>query len=159
MKTTFQHTTLAAILALALAPTPGAIAADSGEQAKETRAKIDAARAESAKIRHQIGVTLEELNRMQKASVELRPQLEKFSAELVKMEEQAQVARNRVMAMGDKGKAYFQSWEDQINSIANADIRKEAQERYNKRVKSYNNLSGDLTGPGVLPSPRTPTGT
>ncbi len=140
MKTTFKVTTLTALVALALAPTPAAFAADSGEQAQQTKARIDAARSEVGKIRNQIGLTLEELNRLQKSSVELRPQLEKYGAELAKMEEQAKVARERALSMGEKGKAYFQAWEDQICSIANEGIRKQAQERYNKRIKSYNKI-------------------
>ena len=140
MKRTLHATTLAAFLALAWATMPGALAADSGEQAQETKARLDAARSEVAKIRNQVGLTLEELNRMQKASVELRPQLDKYSAELLKMEEQARMARARAMSMSEKGQAYFQAWEDTINSIANEDIRKQAQKRYEKRVKSYNKI-------------------
>lgn len=140
MKTTITRIALAALLGMTLAPTPAAFAADSGEQAQATKARLDATRAEVAKIRNQVGLTLEELNRLQKASVELRPQLEKYSAELARMEDQAKLARDRVISMEEKGKAYFQAWEDQINSIANADIRKEAQQRYNKRVKSYNKI-------------------
>lgn len=133
-------TTLAALLALALAPMPRALAAESAERAQETKARIDATRAESARIRNQVGITLEELNRLQKASVELRPQLTKYGAELAKMEEQAKVARDRVISMENKGAAYFQAWEDQVNSIANPKIREQAQKRYNTRVKSYNKI-------------------
>jgi len=145
MKTKLHVTTVAALLALALAPTPGARAAESAERAQETKAKIDAARAESAKIRNQVGLTLEELNRLRKDSIELRPQFEKYAAELVKMEEQAQVTRNRVLQMSEKGQAYFASWEETIKSIANRDIREQAQKRYNKRVKSYNKIVKAMT--------------
>ena len=145
MKTTFQRTTLAALLALALAPTPGARAAESAERAQETKARIDAARVESAKIRNQIGLTLEELNRLRKDSVELRTQFQIYARELGKMEEQAQVARNRVLQMSEKGQAYFAAWEETINSITNRDIREQAQKRYNKRVKSYNKIVKAMT--------------
>jgi len=145
MKTTFQRTTLAALLALALAPTPGARAAESAERAQETKARIDAARVESAKIRNQIGLTLEELNRLRKDSVELRTQFQIYARELGKMEEQAQVARDRVLQMSEKGQAYFAAWEETINSITNRDIREQAQKRYNKRVKSYNKIVKAMT--------------
>ena len=138
MKTNIHVTALATLLALA--PTPGAFAAESAERAQATKTRIDAARAESAKIRNQIGLTLEELNRLRKDSIELRPQFQKYAAELVKMEEQAQVARNRVLQMSEKGQAYFASWEDTIKSIANKDIREQAQKRYNKRAKSYGKI-------------------
>ena len=143
MKTNIHLTALAALLALA--PTPGVFAAESGERAQETKARIDAARVESAKIRNQIGLTLEELNRMRKDSVELRPQFQLYARELVKMEEQAQVARNRVLQMSEKGQAYFASWEETIKSITNRDIRDQAQKRYNKRVKSYNKIVKAMT--------------
>ncbi len=140
MKTTLRLTALTALLGLALA-TPGLRAADSGERAKEIRGKIENARSESAKIRSQVGLTLEELNRLQKDSIELRPQFDKYVAELVKMEEQARIAGERAASMGDQGKAFFQAWENQINTIANADIREQAKERYSKRLKSYSRIS------------------
>jgi chromosome segregation ATPase len=137
MKSFIQTTTLAGFLALALAPTPIASAADSADRAQAAKAKMDSTRAEVAKIRHQVGLTLEELNRLQKENMDLRTQFKTFSAELVKMEEQATVARDRAFSMGEKGEVFFQAWEDQIKSIANAQIREEAMKRYNKRSKSY----------------------
>lgn len=145
MKTNIHPGTLVACLALALAPTPGAFAAESADRAQETRAKIGAARTESAKIRNQVALTLEELNRLRKETVELRSQFQLYARELVKMEEQAQVVRNRVISMEEKGQAYFQAWEDTIKSIANQDIREQAQKRYNKRVKSYNKIVKAMT--------------
>lgn len=143
MKANIHVAALAALLALA--PTPGVFAAESGERAQQTKAKLDATRAEVAKIRNQVGLTLEELNRLRKDNVELRTQLQKYSQELTKMEEQAGVARDRVVSMEDKGMAYFQAWEDEIKSISNAEIRDQAQKRYNKRVKSYNKIVKTMT--------------
>lgn len=143
MKTTFQIAAVAALLALM--PTSRALAAESGERAQQTKAKLDATRAEVAKIRNQVGLTLEELNRLKKQNMELRPQLEKYIKELANMEEQARVARDRVISMENKGMAYFQAWEDEIKSISNAEIRDQAQKRYNKRVKSYNKIVKTMT--------------
>jgi len=145
MKTKFRITTLTALVAIGLAPLPGASAAVSGDQAKEVMAKIEGVRAGCAKIRSQVGLTLEELNRLQVDSIELRPQFEKFTAELVKMEEQAKVARERAASMSEKGQAFFKAWEDQIKTIANEDIREQAQKRYDKRVKSYNKIIKAMT--------------
>jgi uncharacterized phage infection (PIP) family protein YhgE len=145
MKIKSYTTAIAALLALALTPTPRALAAESAERAQETKARMDATRSEVAKVRNQVGLTLEELNRLQKASVELRPQLQKYVQELAKMEEQAGVVRDRVVSMETKGMAYFQAWEDQIKSISNAEIRDQAQKRYNKRVKSYNKIIKTMT--------------
>lgn len=144
MKTTVKLTTLAALLALALAPTPQALAAESAERAQEAKARIDTARTEVAKIRNQVGLTLEELNRLRKESVELRTQFQLYTRELAKMEEQAQVARDRVNKMEEKGMAYFQAWEEAIKSISNQEIRDQAQKRYNKRMKSYNKITKSM---------------
>jgi chromosome segregation ATPase len=142
MNHTLHLTTLAALLALA---TPGTRAPESADMAQEAKARMDTTRTEVAKIRNQVGLTLEELNRLQKDSVELRPQFEKYAKELANMEEQATVARDRVLSMEAKGHAFFKAWEDQIQTISNADIRNQALKRYDKRVKSYNKIVKAMT--------------
>jgi chromosome segregation ATPase len=123
-------------MALSTAPTLSR-AADSTERAAVTKDKIDALRTETAKIRRQVQVTMEELKRLQVKDVELRPQFEKFKAELAKMEEQAKVGRDRADDMKQKGQAAFTDWEKEVMAINNPDIRKEAQKRLDKRQKSY----------------------
>lgn len=140
MKTKTRQIALTALLALAMTPTVGLRAADSAERAGATREKIEALRVESAKIRNQIVLTMESLKRMNVKGVELRPQFEKFKAELVKMEVQARIGRDRADSMREKGAASFQEWEREVQAINNADIRKEAEKRYNKRKKSYDKI-------------------
>jgi septal ring factor EnvC (AmiA/AmiB activator) len=140
MRSLIQITTFSALVAFGLAPTPRATAAVSGDQAKEVMAKIEGVRTGCTKIRNQVGLTLEELNRLQVDSVELRPQFERFTAELVKMEDQAKMARDRAGSMSEKGEAFFNAWEGQIKTIANEDIRNQAQKRYDKRLKSYDKI-------------------
>ena len=138
MKTSMYRVALIAVLAMAL--TPNLKAADSAERAGATRAKFEALRVESAKIRNQILLTMEALKRLTVKGVELRPQFERFKDELVKMEEDAKTARNRADAMKDKGAASFQEWEKEVQAINNPDIRKEAEKRYAKRKKSYDKI-------------------
>lgn len=145
MKQALKLSTLAAIVTLAFAPVSPAFAAESADMATAAKAKMDTTRAEAAKIRLQVLVTLEELNRMRKDSVELRPQFDKFAAELAKMETQAGVVRDRVMSMEEKGQTFFKAWEDQVNAISNAKIKQQAQSRYEKRVKSYNKIVKAMT--------------
>jgi septal ring factor EnvC (AmiA/AmiB activator) len=145
MSTTFKVTIVAAILALALAPLPRAFAADSTDMAQAAKAKMEKTRAEVAKIRQQAAVTLDQLNRLPKPDVELRPEFDKYGEELAKMVEQAQVAKDRVISMEEKGHAFFKAWEDQINSIANPEIREQAKKRYNARIKSYNKIVKAMT--------------
>ena len=140
MKTKTRPITLAALLALAMTPAASLRAADSAERAGATKEKIEAMRVETAKVRNQVLLTMEALKRMNVKGVELRPQFETFKAELVKMEEQAKIARDRANSMKEKGKASFQEWEKEVQAINNADIRKQAEKRYEKRKKSYDKI-------------------
>jgi chromosome segregation ATPase len=136
MKNSIRYSTLLALTALVVTSTLNR-AADSAERAEATKEKIQALRVEVVKERRQIQVTMEELKRLTVKDVDLRPQFEKFKAELVKMEEQAKVARDRADAMKQKGQAAFADWEREVQAINNPDIRKEAEKRMNKRQKSY----------------------
>jgi chromosome segregation ATPase len=129
-----------ALLALALAPAPLLLAADSAQQAAAVKEKIQTLRSECAQGRNQITLTLEELSRLTVAGVDLRPQFEKFKAELVKMEAKARNARDRADSMKEKGQAFFADWEQQVKTIQNEDIRKEAAKRLAKRKKSYDKI-------------------
>ena len=140
MKTNIRHITLAALVALAMTPAAGVRAADSAERAGATKDKIEALRVESAKVRNQILLTMESLKRMNVKGVELRPQFEKFKVELVKMEIQARIGRDRADSMKEKGADSFQEWEREVQAINNPDIRKEAEKRYEKRKKSYDKI-------------------
>jgi len=141
MKTIIRRSFFAALLALAMTPATGRLqAADSAERADATKAKIEALRVESAKVRNQISLTMEALQRLTVKGVELRPQFEKYKAELVKMEEHALIARNRAASMKEKGEISFQEWEKEVQAINNPDIRKEAEKRYAKRKKSYEKI-------------------
>ena len=140
MKTSFQHTSLAALLAFALAPAPLALGADSAEQAAMVKEKIQNLRSESSQTRNQITLTLEELSRLTVQGVELRPQFQKFKAELAKMEVKAKSARERALSMKVKGQEFFSDWEANTKTIKNEDIRKEAEKRIAKRKKSYGKI-------------------
>ncbi len=59
MKTAFQRISLAALLSIAGAPIPLALASDSAEQAALVREKIQTLRSECAQGRNQIRLTLE----------------------------------------------------------------------------------------------------
>ena len=138
MKTSFRNISLTVLLALA--PAQFARAADAAEMAAIVKQKIESLRADCATGRRQVTVTLEELNRLRVKDVDLRPQFEKFKAELVKMEERAENGRTRADAMKAKGEEFFADWEQQVRSIQNPDIRKAAENRLVKRKKSYNKI-------------------
>jgi len=140
MKTSMESTALAALLALALAPAPLALGADSAEKAAMVKEKIQTLRQECAQGRNQIKLTLEELSRLTVEGVELRPQFEKYKVELAKMEDKARSARDRAVSMKQKGQAFFAEWEQQTKSIQNESIRKEAEKRLAKRRKSYGKI-------------------
>lgn len=138
MKTQLRRTVLPTVLTLALASS--AFAADSAKQAAAVKEKIQTLRSESSQVRNQITLTLEELTRLTVKGVELRPQFEKFTAELAKMETQAKTAATRADSMKEKGEAFFAEWEEQVKTIQNEDIRKEAEKRLAKRKKSYGKI-------------------
>ena len=115
-------------------------AAESTDLATKVRGSLEELRLESVRIRLQAEVTAYELNRLESENVVLREQFDKFTTELAKMEEQAEVARGRADAMAQQGKAFFQAWEQQIGAIANPKIRQQAQSRYGQRTKSYNKI-------------------
>ena len=142
MKRTFPSTpiTLAALLALSLTPAMPVRGADSAENAALMKEKIQTLRQECAQGRNQIALTLEELSRLTVAGVDLRPQFEKYKAELVKMEAKAASARERAVSMKEKGHAFFGEWEAQVKTIQNDGIRKEAEKRLAKRRKSYGKI-------------------
>lgn len=140
MKTLFHPTTLSALLAIALAPAPLAFAADSAEKAAMIKEKIQDLRQECAQTRNQITLTLEALSRLNVQGVELRPQFEKYKAELAKMEDKAKSSRERAVSMKEKGQAFFSEWEQRTKEIQNEDIRKEAEKRLAKRRKSYGKI-------------------
>ncbi len=140
MKTSFHSITLSALLALALTPAPLAFGADSAEKAAMVKEKIQTLRQECAQGRNQITLTLEALSRLAVQGVELRPQFEKYKAELAKMEDKARTARDRAVSMKEKGQAFFSEWEQRTKEIQNEDIRKEAEKRLAKRRKSYGKI-------------------
>jgi chromosome segregation ATPase len=125
-------------------PRPGAgtlkLCSRIGERAAAGKEKLEALRVESAKIRNQALLTMEALKRLTVKGVELRPQFEKFKTELTEMEAQAKIARNRADAMKKNGQVSFAAWEQEVQTINNPDIRKEAEKRFNKRKKSYDKI-------------------
>ena len=140
MKRSIKHTLILAGLAMTLAPTPFALGATSAEQAALVKAKIQSLREECAQTRNQITITIESLTRLQAPGVELRPQFDKYKAELTKMVAQAKSATDRASTMKEKGEAFFTELEDQVKAIQNEDIRKEALNRLAKRKKSYEKI-------------------
>ena len=133
MKTSYHSTTLAALLALALAPAPLTLGADSAEKAALVKEKIENLRQECAQSRNQITLTLEALSRLTVPGIELRPQFDKYKGELTKLEGVARITRERSVSMKEKGQAFFADWEQQVKTIQNEDIRKEAEKRLEKR--------------------------
>ena len=140
MKKQMRNIALTALMVLGVAPATNLRAADSAERATAAKEKIEELRVECAKVRNQVLLTMESLKRLNVKGVELRPQFEKFKAELVKMEEQAKVTRDRADAMKEKGQVAFAAWEKEVQAINNADIRKEAEKRFDKRKKSYDKI-------------------
>jgi len=140
MKSKHQTVKCVALLALAVSAAHFTHAAESADKAALVKEKIQTLRSETAQTRHQVLLTLEELSRLTAPGVELRPQFEKYGAELAKMEGTAKTARERADSMKEKGQAFFAEMEEQVKTIQNEDIRKEASKRLVKRRKSYDKI-------------------
>jgi predicted nucleic acid-binding Zn-ribbon protein len=128
------------MLGLTLAATQITFAAESADKAAVVKEKIQTLRTECSQGRTQVLLTLEALSRLAAPNVELRPQFDKFKADLVKMEAQAKTTRERAISMKEKGEAFFAEMEEQVKTIKNEDIQKESAKRVEKRRKSYNRI-------------------
>jgi chromosome segregation ATPase len=140
MKTSIKAGLMAGLIGIAAGQVPAVLGAESAEQAAMMKEKVQNLRIDCAEGRRQVNVTVEELKRLTAKDVELRPQLERFKAELVKMEAKAEKARERADTMRQKGEAFFAEWESQVQSIQNEEIRKAAEKRLTMRKKSYDKI-------------------
>jgi chromosome segregation ATPase len=142
MRTTVKYTVFA--LALAVVPAGVAFSADSAVEAAIVKSKIQNLRSGCAQGRNQIALTLEELSRLLAPGVELRPQFDRFKAELAKLEGQAASAREKAAEMRERGQTFFADWEAQVKSIQNEKIRESAASRMEKRKKSYGRIIASM---------------
>lgn len=102
-------------------------------------------RIETVQTRDQLQATVDSLNKLVKQeSGDLRPGYEAYSADVEKTHDAQVKTSSRIGAMQTASKDYFGTWQDDVASISNADLRKRAQRRLDDVRKSYDKVVGSL---------------
>ena len=106
-------------------------------------------RVETARTHEQLNSTLGTLNALTtQTKGDLRPAYNNFCAEVTKTQAASARTSTRVKWMDTDGQQYFKTWQDTVNSIANASLRKKAQKRMDTVKASYNKARTALTEAG-----------
>ena len=93
---------------------------------------------EATRTSEQLKETVGALNALSKQKKgDLRPTYEKYCAEVVRTQAAADWTASRVPSMKDKSSKYFSDWQNTVNSIANASVRKKSQKRLDSVKASY----------------------
>jgi len=117
-------TTVAAAILLAGCASPGY------KQGDITAANIQATADRLAALPGQIDTTLASLNDLVgKPQADLGPQYQQFAANLDQMESSSKEVTADRHAMGEKGKEFLVTWDEQIAQIQNKDIKALSQSR------------------------------
>lgn len=127
---------LAMALLVAALGTASVRAGEPAKSPEEAAARIRAVRTEVAITRSNVYDTLVQLHEI-KGAGDPQAQFQKFTNQLVVMEQRGQFTRDLARQMQEKGDAYFVGWEVQIASIQDPDQRKFAESRYAQRKESY----------------------
>jgi hypothetical protein len=124
------------IVAVATLSRTSAMAGDSPVTPVERSARLETARAEIALTRSNIVFTLEQLDQV-RHSEDPHAQFQRFVEQLGKMKERAKLTRERAELMKSKGDAYFADWTARIGTIADPDMRRQAEAAQSKHKESY----------------------
>ncbi len=120
----------------------GAVAQASQEQLAQS---IRDAQIETARTADQLKSTLSALNALTRQKEgDLRPTYTNFTAEVAKTGAAAAWTRTRVDWMAGDGQQYFQAWQQTINEISNASLKKTAQRRLDSVKMSYQKVETQL---------------
>jgi replication initiation and membrane attachment protein DnaB len=143
MKTTFRH--IGTALLVAATPLMAGLAEDSSAQrAAQAEAKMEAFRFEVGVMRAQISSILRQLQLLQKDGTDLRAAFAKYLADLDTMDILVKQTADRADQMKTNAEAFFLSWEQQVASIQNEEVRQIAKDRYERRRKSYSKISTSM---------------
>ncbi len=108
---------------------------------KEGSARMQAARDEVGNVRSNIFLTLLELDRVRADRDPAHPQFVVFTNQLSRMEALARAFGKRAEEMKQRGNAYFADWEARTPTIQNAELRRQAEDRYSERKAAYDEIS------------------
>jgi len=130
---------VASSLSLALL---AACASSGRSSAESTVTGIGELRSDATAGKTQLKTTITSMDQIEKsASGDLKPLYDSFKKEVANLESLASKARSNGQAMREKGAAYFKTWEEQLGTMTNEDIKKRSEERR----KELNALYAELT--------------
>src|SRR5579862_4611792 len=129
--------TLAAVCAAILA----GCATQGYEQADQTGKAINTFRNDISNIKVAVNESVRALDQLEAtATTDPRNAFKNFSASVDKVDKAGQVAKKHADDMREQGQAYFQKWQEQLQSVKNEDIKKLAIERKAKLQESFDSI-------------------
>ncbi len=119
-----------------------ACASSGRSSAESTVTGLGELRGDATAGKTQIKTTIATMDQIEKSeSGDLKPLYDSFKKEVANLESLASKARSNGQAMREKGAAYFKTWEEQLGTMTNEDIKKRSEERR----KELNALYAELT--------------
>jgi Skp family chaperone for outer membrane proteins len=120
-------------------------AASAGQE--QLAASIGETRNEVIATRDQLQATVDSLDALVKQKEgDLKPAYDEFVAQVAKTRAAAAVTKTRSEKMQGDAKTHFDSWQKEIDSIANEKLGKQGQKRLDSVQKSYNKAITKLQG-------------
>jgi hypothetical protein len=100
---------------------------------------------EATRTSEQLKSTLSSITALTKQkSGDLRPAYNNFCAEVAKTDSAATWTKTRVQWMATDGRQYFTDWQNTVNSISNASLRKKSQKRLDAVKESYDKVEASF---------------
>lgn len=100
----------------------------------------DRFRWEITTMRARVGLVLNKLQALQKEEANLSVVFKEYTGEVTEMAKVAPEIAARANAMKQLDLTFFRAWEERTGTIQDPDLRKLAQNRYERRLKSYRKM-------------------
>ncbi len=144
MKTKTNQFVFGITLAAALAIVAGC-ASRGYDKATATGTALQAAADKINQGNAQLDQTMASLNNLvERPQADLRPQFEKFSADLSNLQSLASDVNDKATDMQAKGQDYFTDWNQQLASIKNEDIRSRSAKRVKEVQAKFQDINGNF---------------
>lgn len=138
MKTQSSVFLRSALFALLVVSAPLSMSASQEELAK---AMADA-QANIRQTGNQLQLTIQSLTALaEQKTGDLKPTFAAFATNLAQTEADAKAAAERATAMAAAAKTYFDTWQNDINTISNPDLKARAVKRMTNAQKNYDKLT------------------
>ena len=144
MKTKIKHFACCTTLAASLAILSGC-ASSSYDKSAATGTALQSTAAEIFQGNAQLNTVMASLNNLvERPQADLRPQFDKFSADLNKLQSLASDVNDKATDMQAKGQDYFKDWNQQLALIKNEDVRTRSATRAKEVEAKFIALNGSF---------------